>query len=77
MPQSLLTQTSLQRSMASAGSSLSARHKPAAHTKAAALSDGDSDEERWAGIMTKAAQPRTQVQVRVFLLQLSWEGFKL
>lgn len=67
MPQSLLTQTSLQRSVASAGS-LAARQKPAAHAKAAAPSDGDSDEERWAGIVTKAAQPRTQVQVRVFML---------
>ena len=66
VPQSLLSQTSLQRSMA-AGSSLAARQKPAAQTKAAAQSDGDSDEERWAGIITKAAQPRTQVQVRMIL----------
>lgn len=78
VPQSLLSQASLQRSMAAAGSSKAARQKPAAaQTKAAAPSDGDSDEERWAGIITKAAQPRTQVQVLVFMLQLSWGGHAL
>ena len=68
-PQSLVTHTSLQRSMASAGSSLAARQKSAAQSKAAAQSDADSDEEHWAGIATRTARPRTQVQVSVFLSQ--------
>lgn len=66
LPQSLVTQTSLQRSMASAGSSLAARQKFAAQNKAVAQSDADSDEERWAGIAARAARPSTQFQVNVF-----------
>ena len=66
MTQSLVTQISLQRSMASVGGTLAARQKSAAQSMAAAQSDADSDEERWAGIATRAARPRTQVQVSVF-----------
>ena len=73
LPQSLVTQTSLQRSMGSAGSSLAARQKSAAQSVAAAQSDADSDEERWAGIANRAARPGTQVQVSVFYFPGSLE----
>ena len=66
LPQSLVSQTSLQRSMPSASSSLAARQKSAAQSKAAAQSDADSDEERWAGIAARAARPSPQFQVSVF-----------
>lgn len=64
MPQGLITQTTLQRSMASAGSSLAARHQATAQSKAAAQSDADSDEEHWAGISARAARPQAHAQVR-------------
>lgn len=63
VPQGLFTQTSLQRSKALAGGNLAGRQKATAQSKTAAQSDADSDEEHWAGISTRAARPRTQVQV--------------
>ena len=70
-PQGLITQISLQRSRLLAGGSLAARQKATAQTKAAAQSDADSDEERWAGLATRAARPRTQVQVSMAFIHIS------
>ena len=64
LPQGLVTQTSLQRSAASAAhNNTAARQTGAAQVQLANRSDADSDEEEWAGVANRAAQPRTHGQV--------------
>ena len=65
----LITQASLQQSIATSSSALMNRQKGmtqvhAGPAKAADTSDADSDEEHWKSLSAKAAKPKLQVQVR-------------